>query len=152
LNFVVHKAQPTKSTGRTTGGNEGSDGGSPEEGRVQVTNTHYRLARRRRLPERTEKARLVGRPSERLEVKKRRAQRLLKFVLEIIPHYHFAEMAIGRKRPRSFILVRESFGFEEQPYSREVLMGREPHARRSYQMQLIADWRSHGPRTESAFS
>jgi hypothetical protein len=104
LNFVVHKAQPTKSTGRTTGGNEGSDGGSPEEGRVQVTNTHHRLARRRRLPERTEKARLVGRPSERLEVKKRRAQRLLEFVLEIIPHYHFAEMAVGRKRSRSFIL------------------------------------------------
>ena len=37
----------------------------------------YRLARGRRLPERTEKALFLGRPPERREVNKRRAQRLL---------------------------------------------------------------------------
>jgi hypothetical protein len=48
--------------------------------RVQVPNTHYRLARRRRLPERPEEARSLSRPPERHEVDNGRVQRLLAFV------------------------------------------------------------------------
>jgi hypothetical protein len=54
--------------------------GGRSGGRVQVPNTLDRLARRRRLLERPEKARTMGRPPERHEVDKGRAQRLLAFV------------------------------------------------------------------------
>lgn len=48
-----------------------------------MPNTHDRLARGRRLPERREKARSLGRPPEWLEVGPGRAQRLLAFVLDL---------------------------------------------------------------------
>jgi hypothetical protein len=56
-----------------------------------VPNTHYRLARGRRLPERTEKARSVGRPPEWLEVGPERAQRIraFAFFFEEIPEKNF---------------------------------------------------------------
>ena len=56
-------------------------GENPEWRARQVPNTLDRLARGRRLPERTEKARSLGRPPERLEVGPERAQRLRAFVL-----------------------------------------------------------------------
>jgi hypothetical protein len=58
--------------------------GGRSGGRVQVTNAHYRLARRRRLPERPEKARPLGRPPEWHEVEQDRAQRLLALVFELL--------------------------------------------------------------------
>jgi len=70
-----------KRTHRQTEQNESDDGGRPEWWARQVPNTRDRLARGRRLPERTEKARSLGRPPEWLEVGPGRAQRLLAFVL-----------------------------------------------------------------------
>jgi hypothetical protein len=66
--------------------------GGRSGGRVQVPNTHDRLARRRRLPERPEKARSMGRPPERHEVDKGRAQRLLVFVFDC--RFQFKEGAL----------------------------------------------------------
>ncbi len=76
VNLLFTKAQPTNSTGRTTGGNEGSDGGSPEEGRVQVTNSLIVWRAGGACPN-GRKRPIVGRPPERREVDGRRAQRLL---------------------------------------------------------------------------
>ena len=70
-----------KRTHRQTEQNESGDGGRPERWARQVPNTLDRLARGRRLPERTEKARSLGRPPEWLEVGPGRAQRILAFVL-----------------------------------------------------------------------
>jgi hypothetical protein len=58
------------------------------------------LARGRRLPERTEKARFAGRPPEWLEVGPGRAQRLLAFVLgfDVIQK---DQQSLGKTIPRS---------------------------------------------------
>ena len=50
----------------------------------QVPNTHDRLARGQRLPERPEKAHSLGRPPERREVGKRRASRHLALGLTVV--------------------------------------------------------------------
>jgi hypothetical protein len=60
------KNVPTGRRGRTSAAMVGGR----SDGRVQVTNAHYRLARRRCLPERPEKASSLGRPPERHEVDK----------------------------------------------------------------------------------
>ena len=127
--FFVHQAQRTKTTGRTTGGNEHSDGGRPEGRARQVTNTLDRLARSRRSSERTEKARSLGRPPERREVGKRRAKRFLDwFCLFLgIQHGNFrtAIPIISRRRMSAAAL------FSPQTVHRELLLPERPNSVRS---------------------